>query len=233
MKTRREFIATTIAATASLASGPGQAAAAESGAVLLADEPGRKYPAQDGAPSGGPEMTDKAEDPRIRRARLAGPEVVTKDATVAEMAADGSLIILAKGTNEWVCTPGNENKIGAPPMCMNPMGMQWMMDAMQGKPKPTNSTPGMIYMLCGATQRSNTDPADRTSPAIPIGPHWMITWPFNAAANGLPTTVRDRGAWVMFAGTPYEYLHVCGDPWDGNEYHEGDKAVWTMSYVHR
>ena len=98
----------------------------------------------------------------------------------------GSLIIMAKGTNEWVCTPGNENKIGAPPMCMNPMGMQWMMDAMQGKPKPTNTAPGMIYMLCGATQRSNTDPADRTSPAIPIGPHWMITWPFNAPANGLP-----------------------------------------------
>lgn len=177
-------------------------------------------------------MTDKAESPRIRRARLSGPEVVTKAATVAEMAADGSLIILAKGTNEWVCTPGDENKIGDPPMCMNPMGMQWMMDAMQGKPRPTNTAPGMIYMLCGATQRSNTNPADRTSPAIPIGPHWMITWPFNAVANGLPTTVRDRGAWVMFAGTPYEYLHVCGDPWDGNEYHEGDKAVWTMSYAH-
>ena len=42
---------------------------------------------------------------------------------------------------------------------------------------------------------------DKTSPAIPIGPHWMITWPFDAAANGLPTTVRDKGAWVMFPGT--------------------------------
>jgi hypothetical protein len=51
----------------------------------------------------------------------------------------------------------------------------------------------------------------------------MITWPFDAAANGLPTTVRDKGA--------YAYLHVCGSPWEGNEYHEGDKAVWTMSYA--
>jgi hypothetical protein len=176
-------------------------------------------------------MTDKGEDPRITRARLSGPEQVTKDATVAEMAADGTITVLVKGTNEWVCTPGNENKIGAPPMCMNPMGMRWMMDAMQGKPKPTNTAPGMIYMLCGATQRSNTNPADKTSPAIPIGPHWMITWPFDAAANGLPTTVRDKGAWVMFAGTPFAYLHVCGSPWEGNEYHEGDKAVWTMSYA--
>jgi hypothetical protein len=178
-------------------------------------------------------MVDKAEDPRITRARLSGPEQVTKNATVAEMAIDGAMTVLVKGTNEWICTPGNENKIGDPPMCMNPMGMRWMMDAMQGKPKPTNTAPGMIYMLCGATQRSNTNPSDRTSPAIPIGPHWMITWPFDAAANGLPATVRDKGAWVMFAGTPYSYLHVCGDPWEGNEYHEGDKAVWTMSYARR
>jgi hypothetical protein len=44
-----------------------------------------------------------------------------------------------------------------------------MIDAMQGKPKPTNTAPGMIYMLCGATQRSNTDPADKTSPQYS---HW-------------------------------------------------------------
>jgi hypothetical protein len=232
MNTRREFIATTIAATTSLAGLSGHALMTPRG-FLVPGEPDPKHTEQNDAIGGDSQMADKAEDPRIRRARLSGPEVVTKDATVAEIAADGSMIILAKGSNEWVCTPGDENKIGAPPMCMNPMGMQWMMDAMQGKPRPTNTAPGMIYMLCGATQRSNTNPADRTSPAIPIGPHWMITWPFNAAANGLPTTVRDRGAWVMFAGTPYEYLHICGDPWEGNEYHEGDRAIWSMSYAHR
>ena len=74
----------------------------------------QKFPVQDGETPGGSEMTDKAESPRIRRARLSGPEVVTKAVTVAEMAADGSLIILARGTNEWVCTPGGENKIGDP-----------------------------------------------------------------------------------------------------------------------
>jgi len=124
--------------------------------------------------------------------------------TIAEIAADGTITVLVKGTNQWVCTPGNENKIGDP-MCMNPMGMRWMMDAMQGKPKPTNTMPGMIYMLCGAMQRSNTNPADKTSPAIPIAPHWMITWPFDAVANGLPDHGSRQGAWVMFAGTPYAY----------------------------
>src|ERR1700693_4209366 len=229
MNTRREFLATTIAAAALLTNSSGQTAAL-SGLSTMA-ETGRKNTVSSDPAPGDQYMTDKGEDPRITRARLSGPEQVTKDATVAEMAADGTLTVLVKGTNEWVCTPGNENKIGDPPMCMNPMGMRWMMDAMQGKPEPTNTAPGMIYMLCGATQRSNTNPADKTSPAIPIGPHWMITWPFDAAANGLPTTVRAKGAWVMFAGTPYAYLHVCGTPWEGNEYHEGDKAVWTMSYA--
>ena len=222
MSTRRDFIVITIGvAVSSLSGSYGQSAAPSNEAdsdLVYAKSKGRK-------------MQDQAEDPRITRARLSGPEQVTKNATVAELRADGTLTVLVKGTNEWVCVPGNENKIGDPPMCMNPMGMQWMMDAMLGKPKPTNESPGMIYMLCGATQRSNTNPADKTSPAIPIGPHWMITWPFDARENGLPTTVRDKGAWVMFAGTPFAYLHVCGTPWDGNEYNEGTKAVWTMSYA--
>jgi hypothetical protein len=229
---RREFLATAVAGAASLAASSGQTRETRTG-LFVTDETGREDASLTDLTGGGRDMDDKAEDPRITRARLSGPEQVSKNATVAEIAADGTMTVLVKGTNEWVCTPGNENKIGDPPMCMNPMGMRWMMDAMQGKPKPTNTMPGMIYMLCGATQRSNTNPSDKTSPAIPIGPHWMITWPFDAAANGLPTTVRDKGAWVMFAGTPYSYLHICGTPWEGTEYHEGDKAVWTMSYAPR
>ena len=221
MRTRRDFVIAAIGTAASLSSGPGRS-------LVLSKE---TYSDLLTAKTKGQQMRDQAEDPRITRARLSGPEQVTRNATVAVMGADGILTVLAKGTNEWVCVPGNENKIGEPPMCMNPMGMRWMMDAMQDKPKPTNKAPGMIYMLCGATQRSNTDPADKTSPAIPIGPHWMITWPFNAVESGLPTTVRDKGAWVMFAGTPFAYLHICGTPWDGNQYSEGDKAVWTMRYT--
>jgi hypothetical protein len=105
----------------------------------------------------------------------------------------------------------------------------WMKDLMARKPKPTNTSPGLIYMLNGATQHSFTDPFDRTSPAIPIGPHWMILWPFDAKAAGIGTVMRDGGAMVMFAGTPYAHLHICGSPWDGNEYHPGDRGVWTMT----
>jgi hypothetical protein len=167
---------------------------------------------------------------KIRRALLAGPDCITREATVAEMDAQGKMTVLRPGTNHWVCMPGNENIIGQADMCADPMGMQWMMDCFAKKPKPTNTSPGLIYMLNGALQRSYTDPFDRTSPAIPIGPHWMILWPFDSETAGLPTGMRDAGTLVMFAGTPYAHLHVCGSPWDGNEYRPGDRGVWTMTY---
>jgi hypothetical protein len=93
---------------------------------------------------------------KIARAMLSGPREINKDAIVAEMASDGTLIILRQGTNDWVCFPGDENEIGNIPMCADPMGLQWMMDIRAKKPKPTNTAPGLIYMLCGATQHSNT-----------------------------------------------------------------------------
>ena len=60
---------------------------------------------------------------------------------------------------------------------------------------------------------------------------WMILWPFDAKAAGLSTVMRDAGAMVMFAGTPYAHLHMCGSPWDGNEYNPGDRGGWTMTYA--
>ena len=167
---------------------------------------------------------------KIRRSMLAGPSCVTSEATVAEMAQGGDLTVLRPGANDWVCVPGDQNVIGAVDMCLDPMGMVWMTDLMARKPKPTNTSPGLIYMLNGATQHSYTDPFDTTSPAIPIGPHWMILWPFDGTAAGIGSVMRDAGAMVMFAGTPYAHLHICGSPWDGNEYHAGDRAVWTMTY---
>ena len=171
---------------------------------------------------------------RIARAMRAGPRAITENATVAEMDKSGRMTeVLWRGTNEWVCMPGNEDVVGDPAMCIDALGVQWFKDLLEGKPKPTNMAPGLCYMLCGATQHSNTDARDKTSPAIPIGPHWMILWPFDVNHCGLPTTVRDAGAWIMFAGTPYAYLHVCGTPWAGNEYTAGDEAIWTMRYRKR
>jgi hypothetical protein len=175
-------------------------------------------------------VVDEVTQAKIERALRSGPDCVTDEATVAEMDGAGEINVLRPGTNQWVCVPGNENIIGRADMCADPMGMQWMTDVMAHKPTPSNTAPGIIYMLNGAIQHSYTDPFDHTSPGIPIGPHWMIIWPFDATAAGLPTVMRDAGTMVMFADTPYAHLHVCGSPWDGNEYHPGDQGRWTMTY---
>ena len=160
----------TLAAASALSSTPSSAdqagaSGAHSNSAITMQPPGKDVPTS---------QEERVLAAKIARAMLSGPHSITKDATVAEMGADGNLIVLRQGTNDWVCFPGNENEIGNVPMCADPMGMQWMMDIRAKKPKPTNTAPGLIYMLCGATQHSNTDPLDRTSPAIPIGPHWRL-----------------------------------------------------------
>lgn len=197
----------------------------------IANRNNNPYASEDHQSTGENKMSDEIIKEKTRRACLSGPASVTNAATVAEMDAQGKMVVLRPGTNQWVCMPGNENLIGDVPMCLDPMGMQWYMDIRARKPKPTNATPGLIYMLCGATQRSFTDPFDTTSPAIPIGPHWMVIWPFDPVASGLPTVMRDGGTMIMFAGTPWAHLHICGSPLDGNEYHSGDRAISTLTYA--
>ena len=204
----------------------GKAALAGVGAAALTPEVfgQRPVPSQE-------HLANEIKKEKIRRALLAGPASVTREATVAEMNKAGELAVLRPGTNDWVCIAGDQNIIGSADMCLDPMGMVWFKDLLGGKPRPTNATPGLIYMLNGATQRSFTDPFDTTSPAIPIGPHWMLIWPFDPKTAGLSSVMRDAGTMVMFAGTPWAHLHICGSPWDGKEYHPGDRGVWTMSYA--
>ena len=58
----------------------------------------------------------------------------------------------------------------------------------------------------------------------------MLVWLSTAEHTGLSTVMRDAGTMIMFAGTPYAHLHICGDPWEGNEYQPGIDAIWTMTY---
>ena len=149
---------------------------------------------------------------KITRALSAAPPDIAKAATVAEMDSQGKMTVLRPGTNEFTCMPGDPKGIGQPAMCEDRASMQWSRDFAQHKPKPTNTVPGITYMLAGATQRSDSDPYDKTSPPIKIGPHWMIMWPFDPKATGLPTTHKATGAYIMWAGSPYAHLHVMGRP---------------------
>jgi hypothetical protein len=159
-------------------------------------------------------MTDAGEtaQAKIARAMSAGPTDVTKSAKIVDTDAHGNTFVLREGDNGFTCMPGNPKVVGEPPMCVDAPSMQWFADAKDHKSKPTNTVPGITYMLAGATQRSDSDPNDTTSMPIEIGPHWMIMWPFDPKTTGLPTKHRPKGAYIMYAGSPYAHLHIMGRP---------------------
>jgi hypothetical protein len=154
----------------------------------------------------------KTTQEKIARAMSAGPDNVSQSARIVDTDAQGNQVILREGSNGFTCMPGNPNVVGEPPMCVDAASMQWFADAQAHKPKPTNTVPGITYMLAGATQRSDSDPHDTTSPPITVGPHWMIMWPFDPKTTGLPTKHKPAGAYIMFAGSPYAHVHVMGRP---------------------
>ena len=143
---------------------------------------------------------------KIARALSAGPAEITRNARVVDMDSQGKMTVLREGSNGFTCMPGNPKVIGDPPMCEDAASMQWGADFKAHKPKPTNMVPGITYMLAGATQRSDTDPYDKTSPPIPIGPHWMIMWPFHPKATGLPTKHRKT---VLTSCGPARLTLIC------------------------
>lgn len=149
---------------------------------------------------------------KIARALSAGPDDVTKGARIVDTDAQGKQTVLCEGNNGFTCMPGNPKVVGEPPLCADAASMQWFADFKAHKPKPTNTVPGITYMLAGATQRSDSDPYDQTSPAMTIGPHWMIMWPFDPKTSGLPAAYKPTGAFIMWAGTSYAHVHVMGRP---------------------
>jgi hypothetical protein len=156
---------------------------------------------------------DESTRTEIARALSAAPPDAAREATVAKVDSQGKIVkVLRPGSNGFTCMPGDPKEIGQPATCEDQAAMQWFSDFLQHKPKPTNTVPGIIYMLAGATQRSDSDPYDKTSPPIKVGPHWMIMWPFDPKATGLPTNHKPTGAYIIWAGSPYAHLHIMGSP---------------------
>jgi hypothetical protein len=141
----------------------------------------------------------------------AGPTGVAKSVRIIDTNAHGT-VVLREGNDGFTCMPGNPHAVGNPPTCADAAAMQSFADFKAQKAKPTLTQPGIVYMLAGATQRSDTDPYDTTSPPMRVGPHWMIMWPFDPKTTGLPVTHKPTGAYIMWAGSPYAHLHVMGRP---------------------
>ena len=147
----------------------------------------------------------------IARAMTSAPASVTANATFINMDAKGTVTVLKKGTNGFTCYGGHKGVPTDDPWCADAAGMQWVNDWMAHKPKPSNTGPGLIYMLAGAEDWSASDPWATKGTLIHETGHYMIMWPY-AKSSGLDTKFKNTGTWLMWAGTPYAHLMVQGKP---------------------
>jgi hypothetical protein len=143
---------------------------------------------------GGPVLVESPEI-QVARAIAAGPKDITDRARIMGSDAAGNRIVLREGSNDFICQPGKPQFVAQPASCYT-----------------INSKPRITYMLAGATQRSISDPDDKTSPPLAVGPHWMIMMPFDPKTTGLSVTYSDTGAYIMWAGTRSAHLHIMGRP---------------------
>jgi hypothetical protein len=155
---------------------------------------------------------DESAQDKIKRALSAAPPSVAEAAKVVDMDAQGKMTVLRDGTNGFTCFPGHPGVVGDVAMCADAASMQWISDFIAHKPKPTNTQPGITYMLAGGTDWSATDPFAKSGTPIKEPPHWMIFWPFDAKSTGLPTTAKQTGTWIMYAGTPWAHLMINQHP---------------------
>jgi hypothetical protein len=153
---------------------------------------------------------EEEEEAKIKSAMAGGPPEIAKNARIVEFGERGNLTTLREGSNGWTCFPGHPGMTGA--MCLDEPALHWLTDLIAHKPKPTNTRPGILYMLKGGMRRSATDPWATDGTPVKEPPHWALIWPFNPKEAGLSDKPKDTGAWVMYAGTPYAHLMINQQP---------------------
>ena len=152
-----------------------------------------------------------ANDP-IASAESAAPASVAKAAAIVTMGADGKITELRKGTNGFTCMPDAPDTPGPDPMCFDANAREWVM-AWAGHKAPPTDKAGVMYMLAGGTDASNTDPY-ATKPTegsdwLHTGPHMMLVGSQSSLA-GYPSGPNPdtKAPYVMWAGTPYAHLMI-------------------------
>lgn len=147
----------------------------------------------------------------IASALRAAPAGIAKDATVVVVDAKGNMRTLREGKNGFTCMPDNPATPGPDPMCMDKNAMEWAQAWMAHKPPPAGKI-GLMYMLEGGTDASNTDPYAEKPAAnnhwIKTGAHVMVVGADAAFYDLYPKSPDpDTSApYVMWAGTPYQHL---------------------------
>ena len=166
-------------------------------------------------PSTVKEVKSLPEGEQVKLALSAAPASIVKEAGVMIYGADGKLTENQKSENGFICIPTVMNLPEPDPMCLDAAAYQWVTDIMNNAPKPTNTVPGIAYMARGGSHFEKDGQVvmgGDGAKAVKEPPHWMIMWPFEAAATKLPTKPNPSGVYIMFNGTPYAHLMVYQDP---------------------
>lgn len=148
----------------------------------------------------------------VASAESAAPAALAHDAAIVTVGPDGKMTQLRAGKNGWTCMPDAPATPGPDPMCFDGNAGKWV-QAWAGHKPPPDGTPGVMYMLEGGTDASNTDPYAKAPTAnndwIKTGPHIMLVGS-KAMLSGYPSGAKpDTSApYVMWAGTPYAHLMV-------------------------
>jgi hypothetical protein len=147
----------------------------------------------------------------IASAMKAAPIDVANKATIVVPEANGSMRTVRTGSNAFTCMPDNPNTPGPDPMCWDKNSNDWV-DAYLNHKAPPAGKVGLMYMLAGGTDASNTDPyAEKPTAAnhwIKTGPHIMITGADASFYDNYPKDAdpNTKSPYVMWAGTPYQHL---------------------------
>jgi hypothetical protein len=148
----------------------------------------------------------------IKSAMSAAPKAVSSHATIIDVAMDGKVRTVRKGTNGWWCMADSPASPGPDPMCGDQNSLEWAKAWMEKKEPPKGQV-GFIYMLAGGSDASNTDPYAKgpteNNNWVKTGSHVMIV---NATdlMKGYPKEPKpDTSApYIMWAGTPYAHLMI-------------------------
>jgi hypothetical protein len=147
----------------------------------------------------------------IASAMRAAPAAIAKDATIVAMDGSGSMRTLRKGGGGFTCMPDNPATPGPDSMCMDKSAMEWINAYLGHKPPPSGKV-GLMYMLEGGTDASNTNPyagkPDNANHWIKTGPHLMVVGADAGFYDAYPKSADPDTSqpYVMWAGTAYQHL---------------------------
>lgn len=148
----------------------------------------------------------------VASAESAAPAAIAHNASVVTADAKGTMTTVRKGTNGWTCMPDSPATPGPDPMCFDENAAKWI-DAWLHHKTPPAGTVGLMYMLEGGTDASNTDPYATKPTAsnnwVKTGPHIMVVGSKEILAGHPASPMPDTSVpYVMWAGTPYAHLMV-------------------------